>query len=94
MIVSAVRTFAEALDTAIRAGADPKRVVDMLTSTLFAAPIYKSYGERLLASLAQTGTVGSDFVSKIPEKDLGLFIETAGTLDTPIAALFHALVSG
>jgi 3-hydroxyisobutyrate dehydrogenase-like beta-hydroxyacid dehydrogenase len=94
MIVSAVRTFTEALDTAIRAGADPERVVDMLTSTLFAAPIYKSYGERLLTSLAQTGTVGTGFVSKIPEKDLGLFIETAGTLDTPIADLFHALVSG
>jgi 3-hydroxyisobutyrate dehydrogenase-like beta-hydroxyacid dehydrogenase len=93
MIISAVRTFAEAMEMAIRAGADPARVVDMLTTTLFAAPIYKSYGQRLLASLAQTGTVGTGFVSRIPDKDLGLFVETAGSLDTPIAHLFRTLVS-
>jgi NADPH:quinone reductase-like Zn-dependent oxidoreductase len=65
----------------------------MLTTTLFSAPIYKDYGKRLLASLAETGTVGTGFVSRIPEKDLGLFVDTAGTIDTPIARLFHALVS-
>jgi 3-hydroxyisobutyrate dehydrogenase-like beta-hydroxyacid dehydrogenase len=93
MIISAVRTFAEALEMAVRAGADPARVVDMLTTTLFAAPIYKSYGQRLLATLAQTGAAGTGFDSRIPEKDLGLVIETAGPLDTPIADLLRTLVS-
>jgi len=86
MIISAVRTFGEALQMASRAGADPKRVVDMLTSTLFAAPIYQSYGQRLLSG-------GTGFVSKIPEKDLGLFVETAGPLPIPIASLLQTLVT-
>jgi len=86
MIISAVRTFGEALQMASRAGADPKRVVDMLTSTLFAAPIYQSYGQRLLSG-------GTGFVSRIPEKDLDLFLETAGVLPTPIATLLRTLVT-
>lgn len=85
MIVSAVRSFTEALEMAKHAGADPALVVDMLTSTLFSAPIYKSYGERLVA-----GEPG--FVSKIPAKDLGLYVETAGQLHTPIANLFRTMI--
>jgi 3-hydroxyisobutyrate dehydrogenase-like beta-hydroxyacid dehydrogenase len=84
MIVSAARTFAEALEMAKHAGADPKLVVDMLTSTLFAAPIYKSYGARLVEGQPA-------FVSKIPAKDLGLFVATAEG-PTPIADLFRSLV--
>lgn len=84
MIVAAVRTFEEALKMARHAGADPKLVVEMLTSTLFAAPVYRSYGQRLVE-----GAPG--FVSKIPAKDLGLFVATAEA-PTPIADLFRTLV--
>ncbi len=86
MIVSAVRSFTEALEMAKHAGADPKLVVDMLTSTLFAAPIYKSYGQRLAEG--QPG-----FVSKIPEKDLGLYVESAQPLATPIADVLRTIIA-
>ena len=84
MLIAAARTFAEALEMAKHTGADPELVVHMLTSTLFAAPIYKSYGARLVAGQPS-------FVSKIPEKDLGLFVATAEG-PTPIADLFRTLV--
>ena len=84
MIFAAARTFGEALEMAKHAGADPKLVFEMLTSTLFAAPVYKSYGARLVQGQPS-------MVSKIPEKDLGLFVATAEG-PTPIADLFRTLV--
>lgn len=96
MIVSAVRSFSEALQMALHAGADPTLVANMLTTSLFNAPIYQGYSQRLLEGYAQSGTIGTGFVSKIPEKDLGLFVETAGSAapDTsPIAKLLRTLVS-
>ncbi|MEI9942418.1 MAG: NAD(P)-binding domain-containing protein [Pseudomonadota bacterium] len=93
MIVSAVRSFSEALQMAQHAGADPKLVANMLTSSLFDAPLYQGYRQRLLEGYAQTGTIGTGFVSKIPEKDLGLFVETAAPSATPIGELLRTLVS-
>jgi 3-hydroxyisobutyrate dehydrogenase-like beta-hydroxyacid dehydrogenase len=84
LISSAGRSMVEALAMADKAGVDPKAVVEMLTTTLFTAPIYKSYGKRI----AETGALFSG--SKIPEKDLGLFQETARS-PTPIAALMLEL---
>ncbi|MEO8551721.1 MAG: NAD(P)-dependent oxidoreductase [Kofleriaceae bacterium] len=92
MMFAATRTFAEALQMATHAGADPKLVADMLTSTLFASPIYKGYGQRLVEQHAKTGVFGTGFVSKIPEKDLGLFVESAGDVPPPIANLFRELI--
>ena len=86
MMFAAARTFEEALAMAKHAGADPAKVVDMLTSTLFAAPVYKSHGQRLVEGQPA-------LVSKIPAKDLGLFVETAGDVPTPIAAMFRSLIA-
>jgi 3-hydroxyisobutyrate dehydrogenase-like beta-hydroxyacid dehydrogenase len=57
-------------------GVDPQGVVDMLTTTLFPAPIYQSYG-RLIAQ----GASGGD--SAIPAKDVGLFKTMAEALGVP-----------
>lgn len=88
LISSAGRSMVEALTMAENAGVDPKAVVDMLTTTLFTAPIYKSYGKRI----AEKGSLFSG--SNIPEKDLGLFLETARPLETPIAGLMLELTVG
>jgi len=84
MLITAARTFAEALEMAEHAGADRKLVVEMLTSTLFSAPIYKTYGQRLVERQPS-------FVSQIPAKDLGLFVATAKG-ETPIADLIRSLL--
>jgi 3-hydroxyisobutyrate dehydrogenase-like beta-hydroxyacid dehydrogenase len=69
-------------------GVDPIAVVDMLTSTLFPAPIYQSYGKRIAEKTAPFSQ------SKIPLKDVGLFKTTAQQVEspTPIACLLHDLL--
>jgi 3-hydroxyisobutyrate dehydrogenase-like beta-hydroxyacid dehydrogenase len=82
LIVSAGHSIREALSIAEKNGVDPKAVINMLTSTLFSAPIYQSYGKRISEGEAP-------FVSKIPFKDVGLLKKAAGRVDvsTPIASL-------
>ena len=47
LITSAGFSMREALVMAEKNGVDPKAVVDMLTQTLFDAPIYRTYGKRI-----------------------------------------------
>jgi len=77
LIVSAARSLEEALGMAERGGVDPKAAVNMLTSTLFTAPIYQSYGKMI----AEKSTTISQ--SKIPQKDVGLFLSAAQNVQFP-----------
>src|SRR5260370_33562954 len=85
LIMSAGYSLREALSMAENNGVDPKAVIDMLTRTLFPAPIYQNYGMRIAEN-----TKASPFSqSKIPLKDVGLFKTTAqqGESPKPIASL-------
>lgn len=90
LIVSAGYSMHEALSLAEKNGVDPKPVADMLTHTLFAAPIYQSYGKRIAEGSAAFGQ------SAIPLKDVGLFEQTAQQVEspTPIAHLLLELLRG
>lgn len=77
LIVSAARSLEEALGMAERGGVDPQAAVNMLTSTLFTAPIYQSYGKMIAE---KTATISQ---SKIPQKDVGLFLAAAQNADFP-----------
>ena len=77
MIASAGYTMREALAMAKRNGVEPKAVADMLTRTLFPAPIYQSYGARIAAGAASFSQ------SAIPLKDVGLFKTAAHHVDVP-----------
>lgn len=83
LIMSAVRSLTEAAAMLEGTAADVPAVLDMLTKTLFPAPIYQSYG-RMIAS--GTATMGQ---SGIPAKDLGLFKATAEAVQSraPIATM-------
>jgi 3-hydroxyisobutyrate dehydrogenase-like beta-hydroxyacid dehydrogenase len=87
LIISATRSMAEALALAEHGGVDPRAVVDMLTTTLFAAPIYQSYGKRIVDKVPA-------MQSPIPQKDLGLFTHLAGQVGSPapIATRLHELL--
>lgn len=91
LIVSAAYSMSEALKVAQDHGVDPKAVVDMLTSTLFSAPIYQSYGKRI-AELTDAAPFRQN---PIPLKDVGLLQQTAQQVEspTPIARLLSELLS-
>jgi 3-hydroxyisobutyrate dehydrogenase-like beta-hydroxyacid dehydrogenase len=88
LIFSAVSSLSEALSMAEKNGVDPKAVVDMLTQTLFPAPIYQSYGKMIAEKTVHFSQ------SNIPLKDVDLFKKTAQQVEspTPIASLLHDLL--
>src|SRR5215472_13939531 len=88
LISSAGYSMREALSMTQNNGVDPKVVIDMLTRTLFSAPIYQSYGKRIAENAAPFSQ------NAIPLKDVGLFKKTAQQVDspTPIASLLHDLL--
>jgi 3-hydroxyisobutyrate dehydrogenase-like beta-hydroxyacid dehydrogenase len=88
LIISAARSIAEGLALVDKGGFDPKPVVEMLTQTLFPAPIYQTYGRMIAEKIAPAGQ------SDIPRKDLGLFQQTAQAVSSPapIAQLLAEVV--
>jgi 3-hydroxyisobutyrate dehydrogenase-like beta-hydroxyacid dehydrogenase len=48
MITAAVETLAEALAFTSKSGLDPRRFIDVMTDSLFGAPIYRTYSAMLL----------------------------------------------
>lgn len=90
MIASAVYTIRESLTMVERHGGDPEAVIDMLTQTLFDAPIYKSYGQLVIDKKDHQFTH-----NKIPLKDVGIFKETSQQVGSPIpvSSLLYDLLS-
>jgi 3-hydroxyisobutyrate dehydrogenase-like beta-hydroxyacid dehydrogenase len=88
LISSAGYSLREALSMAEKNGVDPRAVIDMLTQTLFPAPIYQNYGKRVAEKAPIFGQ------SKIPLKDVGLFKKTAQQVasPTPVASLLYDLL--
>lgn len=77
LIISAAASLTEALSLAKGNGVDPQAVVDMLTATLFPAPIYRNYGRSVAEGIAGLNR------SAIPGKDLGLFQRSAEAVGSP-----------
>jgi 3-hydroxyisobutyrate dehydrogenase-like beta-hydroxyacid dehydrogenase len=88
LITSAGYSLREALSMAEKNGVDPQAVVEMLTHTLFPAPIYQNYGKRIAENNAPFSQ------NAIPLKDVGLFKKTAQRVEspTPVASLLHDLL--
>jgi 3-hydroxyisobutyrate dehydrogenase-like beta-hydroxyacid dehydrogenase len=84
LIISAARSLGEALSLVDKSGGDMKAALAMLTTTLFPAPIYQSYGQRVVDKTPV-------MVSGIPVKDLGLFAHTAAQVDSPAPITRHLL---
>jgi len=88
LIMSAMRSLGEALSLASRSGVDPHAVVEMLTATMFGAPIYQSYG-KIVADLVRAERPAPS--SPIGAKDIGLFRKSAAAVASP-APLADALL--
>ena len=87
LIASAIEALGEAMALVGKAGVNRGRYLDLLTSTLFNAPVYKTYG-RLIAE-QQYEPAG--FALPLGHKDIRLTLAAAETLRVPmpLASLLH-----
>jgi 3-hydroxyisobutyrate dehydrogenase-like beta-hydroxyacid dehydrogenase len=87
LIASVIETVGEAVGLIDRAGLDRQPYVDFLTSTLFSAPIYKTYGSLIAAD--EEPPVG--FAAPLGLKDVRLALAAARDLhaDMPVASLLE-----
>ncbi|MGA3114608.1 MAG: NAD(P)-dependent oxidoreductase [Syntrophobacteraceae bacterium] len=87
LIASAIEALGEAMALVGKAGVNRGRYLDLLTSTLFNAPVYKTYG-RLIAE-QQYEPAG--FALPLGHKDMRLTLAAAETLRVPmpLASLLH-----
>jgi 3-hydroxyisobutyrate dehydrogenase-like beta-hydroxyacid dehydrogenase len=80
LIASVIESLGEAMALVTKGGVDPHAYLDLLTSTLFAAPVYKTYGG-LIAS-AKFSPAG--FAAPLGQKDIRLALAAAEALEVPM----------
>ena len=80
LISAVIESLGEAVALARKYGIDPHEYVDFLTSTLFAAPVYKIYGG--IIADQRYGPAG--FKMRLGLKDVRLVLAAAEAVDTPM----------
>jgi 3-hydroxyisobutyrate dehydrogenase-like beta-hydroxyacid dehydrogenase len=83
MIMAAIEAMAEAMTLAEKGGVDRATLLEVLTGTLFSAPVYKTYGDMLVADSFKP----SGFAAPLGLKDMNLVDAAAGTPRTPMPLL-------
>lgn len=80
LIGSVIESLGEAMALAGKAGVDPRVYLDVLTSTLFDAPIYRTYG----GLLADGKFEPAGFAAPAGLKDVRLVLEAGDELQVPL----------
>jgi 3-hydroxyisobutyrate dehydrogenase-like beta-hydroxyacid dehydrogenase len=80
LIASVIESLSEALALVGKAGVDRSLFVDFLTSTLFSAPVYKTYG----ALIAGKKFEPAGFAAPLGHKDIGLVLSASEALRVPM----------
>jgi 3-hydroxyisobutyrate dehydrogenase-like beta-hydroxyacid dehydrogenase len=80
MIAAAIEALSESLALLGKAGVDRKLFVEVMTSTLFAAPIYKIYGPMIAAGQYEP----PGFAAPLGFKDVRLTLQAAEALRVPM----------
>jgi 3-hydroxyisobutyrate dehydrogenase-like beta-hydroxyacid dehydrogenase len=80
LIASAIETLGEAVALVAKAGVDRLQYVDILTSTLFAAPAYQTYG----GLIARQEFEPAGFAASLGLKDVRLVLAAADQLQVPL----------
>jgi 3-hydroxyisobutyrate dehydrogenase-like beta-hydroxyacid dehydrogenase len=81
LIASVIEALGEAMALVGKGGVDLHSYLDLLTSTLFAAPVYRTYG----ALIAERKFEPAGFAAPLGLKDVRLALEAAETLRVPMA---------
>src|SRR5216117_1300760 len=87
LIASVIEGLGEAMALVGKAGVDRRRYLDLLTSTLFTAPVYRTYG----GLIAEQRFEPAGFAAPLGHKDIRLTLAAAETLRVPMpfAAVLH-----
>lgn len=87
LIISAIESMAEGINVAKKSGIDVQAWLNMLTQSIFAAPIYINYSNILMKEVFQPAS----FSLKLGLKDVNLINEQAASLnaDMPIGKLLQ-----
>jgi 3-hydroxyisobutyrate dehydrogenase-like beta-hydroxyacid dehydrogenase len=80
MIAATIETLGEALALIAKGGVEPARFVDLLTATLFAAPVYRTYG----ALIAESRFQPAGFAAPLGLKDVRTLLAAAESLRVPL----------
>lgn len=80
LIASAIESLGEAYALLRKSGVHPERFLEAMTSTLFAAPVYKIYG----GLIAQGQFEPAGFKVPLGLKDIRLVLEAAETVSAPM----------
>jgi 3-hydroxyisobutyrate dehydrogenase-like beta-hydroxyacid dehydrogenase len=80
LIGSVIEALGEAMALVGKAGVDQYEYIDFLTSTLFAAPVYKTYGGLIAGRKFQP----AGFAAPLGHKDIRLALAAAETLQVPM----------
>jgi 3-hydroxyisobutyrate dehydrogenase-like beta-hydroxyacid dehydrogenase len=80
LIASVIESLGEAIALVSKAGVDKQEYVEILTSTLFGAPIYKTYG----ALIAGEEFEPAGFAASLGQKDVRLVLAAADDLQVPL----------
>lgn len=95
MLAATIETLGEALALVDKAGIDPAAFVELLTSTLFPAPAYRTYG----SLIAERRFQPAGFAAPLGHKDVRLLLAASEALHVPmpVASLlndrFHRLIA-
>jgi 3-hydroxyisobutyrate dehydrogenase-like beta-hydroxyacid dehydrogenase len=95
LIAAVIEGLGEAMALVTKAGVDRAQYVDLLTSTLFGAPVYKTYG----GLIAEERYHPAGFKAELGLKDMRLALNAAQQLEVPmplaslLADRFLALVA-
>jgi len=80
LIASVIEALGEAMALVGKAGINGRQYLDLLTSTLFTAPVYKTYG----GQIAERRFEPPGFAAPLGEKDIRLTLAAAETLRVPM----------
>lgn len=87
MITSVIEALGEAMALVEKGNVDPHKFLALVTSTLFDAPVYRTYGELIV----DRRFVPAQFAASLGEKDMRLGLAAAEDLKVPmpLANLVH-----
>jgi len=80
MLAASIESLGEALSLVGKGGIDPAMFVDLLTSTLFPAPAYRTYGTLIAESKFQP----AGFAAPLGHKDVRLLLAASESLRVPM----------
>jgi 3-hydroxyisobutyrate dehydrogenase-like beta-hydroxyacid dehydrogenase len=83
LIMTVIESLAEAMALAMRGGVDKAKLLEVLTGTLFGAPIYNTYGGLLVTETFRP----AGMAAPLGLKDMNLVAEAAGDSRVPMPFL-------